>query len=76
MGSKRLVVVILIFSVFTFFIFTFQNDGTSNWFVEYPLPLEETHRFFDMGVVDANGDDLLDIYTTNHHFRIYRKILK
>jgi hypothetical protein len=46
-----------------------QNSGPSDWFVEQPLPLEETHRFFDMGIVDANGDDLLDIYTTNHHFR-------
>jgi hypothetical protein len=41
----------------------------SDWFVEYPLPMEETHRFFDLGIVDANGDDMLDIYTTNHHFR-------
>jgi hypothetical protein len=31
--------------------------------------MEVTHRFFDLGIVDANGDDLLDIYTTNHHFR-------
>ena len=38
-------------------------------FVEFPLPLKETFRLFDMGVVDANGDGLLDIYTSNHHFR-------
>jgi hypothetical protein len=43
--------------------------GSSARFVEYPLPMEETHRFFDLGIVDANGDDMLDIYTTNHHFR-------
>ncbi|MDH3980392.1 MAG: CRTAC1 family protein [Gammaproteobacteria bacterium] len=42
---------------------------SSGRFVEYPLPLDETDRFFDLGIVDANGDDLLDIYTTNHHFR-------
>ena len=41
----------------------------SNWFVEYPFPLAETHRLFDIGIVDANGDDFLDVYTSNHHFR-------
>jgi hypothetical protein len=50
-------------------IFLSQRPGSSDRFVEYPLPLEETHRFFDLGIVDANGDDLLDIYTSNHHFR-------
>ena len=50
-------------------IFLVHSTGPSDWFVEYPLPMDETHRFFDMGIVDANGDDLLDIYTTNHHFR-------
>lgn len=38
-------------------------------FVEHPLPLAETHRLFDIGVTDANGDERLDIYTSNHHFR-------
>lgn len=38
-------------------------------FVEVPLPLQETARLFDIGVVDANQDGLLDIYTSNHHFR-------
>ena len=39
------------------------------WFVEYPFPLAETHRLFDIGIVDVNGDDFLDVYTSNHHFR-------
>jgi hypothetical protein len=39
------------------------------WFVEYPFPLAETHRLFDIGIVDFNGDDFLDVYTSNHHFR-------
>jgi hypothetical protein len=69
MGSKKLVVVILIFSIFAFFVFTFQHDGSSNWFVEYPLPLKGTHKLMDVGIVDANGDNLLDIYTSNHNFR-------
>ena len=50
-------------------IFLAKQPGSSDWFVEYPLPLEQTHRFFDIGIVDANGDELLDIYTSNHHFR-------
>ena len=50
-------------------VFIVQHPGASGWFVEYPLPQDETDRFFDLGIVDANGDDLLDIYTTNHHFR-------
>lgn len=42
-----------------------NTDG----FEEYPLPLRETVRLFDIGVVDADGDGFLDIYTSNHHFR-------
>jgi hypothetical protein len=38
-------------------------------FEQYPLPLRETFRLFDIGVVDANGDGRLDVYTSNHHFR-------
>lgn len=44
---------------------TSQKD----WFVEHPMPTINTDRFFDIGIVDANGDDHLDIYTSNHHFR-------
>lgn len=39
------------------------------WFAVYPFPLKESHRLFDIGVVDANGDNHLDVYTSNHHFR-------
>lgn len=38
-------------------------------FIDYPLPIKESHRLFDLGIVDANGDGHLDIYTSNHHFR-------
>ena len=38
-------------------------------FAPYPLPIQHTDRLFDIGVVDANGDGWLDIFTTNHHFR-------
>jgi hypothetical protein len=31
--------------------------------------MQEADRLFDIGVVDANSDGLLDVYTSNHHFR-------
>ena len=44
-------------------------SSKGDWFVEHPMPSIQTDRFFDIGIVDANGDDRLDIYTSNHHFR-------
>lgn len=38
-------------------------------FASYPIPLKETHWVFDVGIVDANGDDHLDIFTTNHNWK-------
>ncbi|HTS20173.1 MAG TPA: CRTAC1 family protein [Casimicrobiaceae bacterium] len=38
-------------------------------FVEYPIPFKATQLLMDIGVVDANGDDWLDIFTTNHNYR-------
>lgn len=46
-----------------------QEPTTSSWFVEHDLPLKQADRFFDIGIVDANGDNNLDIFTSNHHFR-------
>lgn len=45
--------------------------GESNWFVTQPLPLDRIEQIFDMGVVDANQDGFLDIYTSNHNYRQY-----
>lgn len=45
----------------------FERSG--GWFVEHPMPVTKTHRLYDIGVVDADGDGILDIYTSNHHFR-------
>lgn len=45
------------------------DGGDAGRFVEAPTPLQETERLFDIGVVDADGDDRLDLYTSNHHFR-------
>jgi ASPIC and UnbV/FG-GAP-like repeat len=38
-------------------------------FVAYPIPFKATQLLMDIGVVDANGDDLLDVFTTNHNYR-------
>ena len=40
-----------------------------NTFAEYPLPASTTQELFDIGVADANGDDVLDIFTSNHNFQ-------
>jgi len=38
-------------------------------FVDYEIPLTVSHWIYDAGIVDANGDGLLDIFTTNHNWR-------
>lgn len=38
-------------------------------FEAYPIPIKATQLIMDVGIADANGDDLLDIFTTNHNFR-------
>ncbi len=40
-----------------------------NAFVVRQLPFATTQELFDIGVTDANGDDRLDIFTTNHNSR-------
>lgn len=40
-----------------------------NWFIAAPLPMPVIEQIFDMGIVDANQDGLLDIYTSNHNYR-------
>lgn len=69
MNKRKLSIGILVFSVLVITVLAQQYYKSSDWFVEYQLPFKETHRLFDIGVVDANGDDRLDIYTSNHHFR-------
>lgn len=60
---------IIVLSALAIVIAALVQQHSEDWFIEHPLPLKETHRLFDAGIVDANGDNLLDIYTTNHHFR-------
>jgi len=40
-----------------------------DWFTADTLPLHDVAQIFDMGIVDANQDGLLDIYTSNHNYR-------
>jgi hypothetical protein len=50
------------------------TDTYSLWrsrssFAAFPIPFKATQLLMDIGVVDANGDDWLDIFTTNHNYR-------
>jgi hypothetical protein len=38
-------------------------------FEDYGSPLKESHWIYDTGIVDANGDGMLDIFTSNHNWR-------
>jgi hypothetical protein len=41
------------------------------WFKAATPPQPEVMYLFDMGVVDANGDGRLDLYTSNHNYLQY-----
>lgn len=69
MGNKKWLGIFLIFIILAFLIVRLQYFGTSKEFVNYPLPLSEMHKVMDVGIVDANNDNLLDIYTSNHNFK-------
>ena len=46
-------------------------SGEGNWFAAATPPIDPITYIFDMGIVDANGDGRLDIYTSNHNYREY-----
>ena len=46
-------------------------SGEDNWFAAVPPPIDLVSQIFDMGIVDANGDGRLDIYTSNHNYQEY-----
>ena len=58
---------------FAFSEFRSSDVGTlwpsRNAFVARQLPFATTQELLDIGVTDANGDDRLDIFTTNHNSR-------
>jgi len=43
--------------------------GEGKWFAEQTPPTPMMPQIFDLGIVDANQDGLLDIYTSNHNYR-------
>lgn len=45
----------------------FSDEST--WFSRAPFPYEKLTYLYDLGIVDANGDGWLDIYTSNHNYR-------
>jgi ASPIC and UnbV/FG-GAP-like repeat len=77
--SKKIAVLAVFFSVAVAILFSAHDDikpslvrimaSESKWFVEDKLPLDHIEQIFDMGIVDANHDGLLDIYTSNHNYR-------
>ena len=69
MTSKKWTVIFLVFAIFAVSVLIWQRNGSSRWFAEYRLPVKEMYKIMDVGVVDVNGDDNLDIYTSNHNFR-------
>ncbi|MGL5082250.1 MAG: CRTAC1 family protein [Microcoleaceae cyanobacterium] len=42
---------------------------TASYFSQEKTPLTATYDLFDLGIVDANNDDFLDIFTLNHSAR-------
>jgi hypothetical protein len=45
------------------------TSAEGRWFAEMTLPKRELLQLYDMGVVDANGDGHLDLYTSAHNYR-------
>ncbi len=41
----------------------------SDWFAPAAFPYKRLTYLYDMGVVDADGDGRLDLYTSNHNYR-------
>ncbi len=48
-----------------------QYIASKGFIEDKTFPLNEIFRFYDLGIVDANNDGRLDIFTANHHFRQY-----
>ncbi len=50
-------------------LFVYPELKTRTQFAVLPSPLTHTYDLFDLGVVDANNDSYLDIFTLNHSAR-------
>ena len=69
MRSKKWPGIFILLVLLGLLVFGLRYIDSSNEFVNYPLPLSEMHKIMDVGIVDANNDGLLDIYTSNHNFK-------
>ena len=45
------------------------SSSSKKMFVEHKLPVGITYDLMDLGVADVDGNDLLDIFTSNHNSR-------
>jgi hypothetical protein len=64
-----LVAAILVLSREVSWIDAFELYPSRNAFVELPLPSSTIEELMDIGVADVNGNDALDIFTSNHNSR-------
>lgn len=46
-----------------------MRSDENQWFERTAFPYERMTYLYDLGIVDANGDGHLDIYTSNHNYR-------
>lgn len=46
-----------------------SRDSLRGLFVEVLLPSQSTRELFDIGIADINGDDHLDVFSSNHNTR-------
>lgn len=45
------------------------SSDESRWFTQTRFPYPTMTYLYDLGIVDANGDGWLDIYSSNHNYR-------
>lgn len=77
--TKKIIISIILLPVAAALLYSVRDDikpslmrllsAESKWFTEDRLPLDRIEQIFDMGVVDANQDGRLDIYTSNHNYQ-------
>jgi hypothetical protein len=80
--SSRLLlrfIVLLVLGGTLLALYTARNDlkpsvtrmlaGEGAWFAEQTPPIPSMPHIFDLGVVDADGDGRLDVFTSNHNYR-------
>lgn len=77
--TKKLLAVAFLLSLVTALLYSVRDDikpslmrflaSEGQWFTEDKSPLSRIEQIFDMGIVDANQDGHLDIYTSNHNYQ-------